>query len=121
MPQKPTSSKEYLATLDEEQRSVVERLCTTVRDAVPSAQEAFSYGMPGFTVDGQPLVWVAAWKRHFSVYPVSAEQLAAVALPGEKFEVEKGTLRFDAGAPPPYDLLTRLARARAQQLASGGR
>ena len=118
---KPTTSEEYLATLSDDQRTTVERMRATVRDAVPSAQEAFSYGMPGFTVDGRPLVWLAAWKRHFSVYPVSAEQVAAAAAPGEEFEVEKGTLRFRAGAPLPYDLLARIASERAKHLASGGR
>ena len=118
---KPTTSEEYLATLTDDQRTTVERMRATVRDAVPGAQEAFSYGMPGFTVGGRPLVWLAAWRRHFSVYPVSAEQVAAAAAPGEEFEVEKGTLRFRAGAPLPYDLLARIARDRAQHLASGGR
>ena len=118
---KPTTATEYLATLSDDQRTIVERLRATVRDAVPRAEETFSYGMPGFTVDGRPLVWVAAWKRHYSVYPVSAEEVAAAASPGEEFEVEKGTLRFRADAPPPYELLARLARARAEHLASGGR
>ena len=118
---KPTTSEEYLATLSDEQRATVERLRATVRTAVPSAQESFSYGMPGFTLDGRPLVWVAAWKRHYSIYPVSAEQVASAASPGETFEVENGTLRLRADAPLPYDLLARIARVRAQHLASGGR
>lgn len=118
---KPTNSEEYLAALSDDQRATVERLRATVRAAVPHAQESFSYGMPGFTVEGRPLVWVAAWKRHYSVYPVSAEQVAAAASPGEEYEVEKGTLRLRADAPLPYDLVARLARARAQHLASGGR
>ena len=112
MPPKPTTSNEYLATLGDEQRTIIERMRATVRDAVPGAEETFSYGMPGFTLGGQPLVWVAAWKRHYSVYPVSADQVAKVASPGEEYEVGKGTLRFDAGAPPPYELLARLAHRR---------
>ena len=93
----------------------------TVRAAVPEAREAFSYGMPGFTLGGRPLVWVAAWKRHYSLYPVSAAQVAALAPPGAAYEVAKGTVRFRADAPLPYDLVARLARARVGELAAEDR
>ena len=118
---KPTTVDEYLATLDDEQRATVERLRATVRSAVPDAEDAFSYGMPGFEMGGRPLVWVAAWKRHYSVYPVSEQQVAAAASPGDEYEVEKGTVRFRAGRPVPYELVARLAQARAKHLAAGGR
>lgn len=121
MSTKPTSTAEYLAALREEQRATVERVRAAVRAAVPDAHEAFSYGMPGFTLGGRPLVWVAAWRRHYGLYPVSGEQVAAVAAPGDAYEVEKGTVRFRADRPLPYDLVTRLVQARATTLADGGR
>jgi uncharacterized protein YdhG (YjbR/CyaY superfamily) len=121
MPTKPTNAAEYLAALTAEQRDIVERLRATVRQAVPKAEEVFSYGMPGYAVGGKPLVWVAEWKRHYSVYPVNAEQVAAAASPGDAYEVETGTVRFDARSPIPYELVGRLASARAARLAAGGR
>src|SRR4051812_2380652 len=105
MSTKPTTTAEYLDTLSDEQRRTVERLRATIRAAVPAAQEAFSYGMPAFTLEGRTLVWVAAWRRHYSLYPASAEQVAAAASPGEVYEVEKGTVRFRAGGALPYDLV----------------
>ena len=121
MPTKPTSTAEYLAALTEEQRTTVQRLQATIRAAVPEAHDTFSYRMPGFTLRGRPLVWVAAWKRHYSLYPVSAEQVEASAAPGEAYEVEKGTVRFRAGATLPYDLVARLARTRAAEIQAGAR
>lgn len=118
---KPTTIAEYLAALNDEQRATVERLRATVRAAVPDAREVFTYGMPGFTLDGQALLWVAAWKRHYSLYPVSAEHVAAAVAPGELYDVEKGTLRFPANAPLPYALVARLAQARADALTPGRR
>lgn len=118
MTTKPTSTAEYLTALRGDQRATVERLRAAVREAAPDAREAFSYGMPGFTLAGRPLVWVAAWRRHYSLYPVGAEQVAAVAAPGDVYEVEKGTVRFRADRPVPYDLVTRLVRARDD---AGGR
>ena len=121
MPTKPTNAAEYLATLRDEQRETVERLRATVRAAAPEAREIFSYGFPGFTLAGRPLMWVAAWKRHYSLYPVNAEQVVALAAPGEKYEVENGTVRFRADVALPYDLVTRLVRARAAAIAAGAR
>jgi uncharacterized protein YdhG (YjbR/CyaY superfamily) len=120
-PPKPATAAEYLATLSDDRRAIVERLRATIRAAVPGAEESFSYGMPGFTVGDRPLLWVAAWQRHYSVYPVSAEQVADAASAGDEYEVEKGTVRFRATAPIPYDLVARLAAARARHLAAGGR
>ena len=117
---KPTTTAEYLATLSEEQRATVEQLRATVRAAAPGAQEVFSYRMPGFTLGGRPLVWIAAWKRHYSLYPVSAAQVAAAA-PGEVYDVEKGTVRFPSGAPLSHEFVTRLVRARADEIAADGR
>ncbi|MDF1504352.1 DUF1801 domain-containing protein [Roseisolibacter sp. H3M3-2] len=116
---RPETVEQYLAALDDARRATVERMRDAVRAAVPEARDAFSYRMPGFTVDGRPLVWVAAWKRHFSVYPVTAEQAAAAAGPDDAYDVEKGTVRFAANAPVPYDFVGRLARARADALAAG--
>lgn len=117
MASKPTNTAEYLASLSDEQRAVVERLRATIRAAAPQAQEAFSYRMPGFTFGGRALVWIGAWKGHYSLYPVSAEQAEAAAGPGEVYEVEKNTVRFPLRAALPYDFVTRLVRARVDELA----
>jgi uncharacterized protein YdhG (YjbR/CyaY superfamily) len=113
---KPTDTASYLAALTDEQRATLERLRATIRAAAPGAEESFSYGMPGFTLGGRALVWVAAWKRHYGLYPISAALLAAHAAPGEAYETAKGTIRFPANEALPYDLVTRLVRARADEV-----
>lgn len=118
---KPASTDLYIDALGHDQRETVKRLLATVRAAAPAAEDAFSYGMPGFTFGGRPLVWVAAWKHHYSLYPVSAEQMASLAAPGDVYEAEKGTVRFPANAPLPYELVTRLVKARVAAIEAGGR
>ena len=121
MSTKPKSTAEYLATLSDEQRASVERLRATVREAVPGAEEVFSYGFPGFRLAGRPLAWVAAWKRHYSLYPVNVAQVTALAAPGDVYEAENGTLRLPSHAPLPLGLVTRLVQARAEEIAAGAR
>jgi uncharacterized protein YdhG (YjbR/CyaY superfamily) len=121
MSKKPSDVAEYLAAMTDEQRATVEQLLATVRAAVPEAEETFSYGLPGFRFAGRPLAWVAAWKRHYSLYPVNVAQVAALAAPGDVYEAEKGTLRIPSDAAVPYGLVTRIVQARAGEIAAGAR
>ena len=121
MPPQPTTTAAYIAAFPEPRRATLDQLRATIRASAPDARETFSYGMPGFTYGGRPLIWFAAWKRHFSVYPFSAAQLAEVAEPGETYETSKGTIRFPASDALPFDLVTRLVQARVASLRDGGR
>jgi uncharacterized protein YdhG (YjbR/CyaY superfamily) len=118
---KPASTDEYLATLTAEKRAALEALRETVRAAAPGAEEGFSYGMPLFRLGGKPLVWLAAWKHHYGLYPLSAGMLAALGHGAEGFETAKGTIRFPASRPPPAGIVNTLVRARIAELKENGR
>ena len=54
---------EYIEALPEDVQLIVQRIRATIRDVVPGVGEKISYAMPTFTLDGLPLVHVAAWKK----------------------------------------------------------
>ena len=118
-PAKPTTTDEYLAALPAVRRATLLQLRDTIRAAAPGAEEAFSYGMPALTIRGRPLLWFAAWKRHYSLYPIGAALLAATAVEGESYDAAKGTIRFPASAEIPYELVTRLVKGRVAELHEG--
>src|SRR4051812_46551671 len=112
MADKPANTDEYLATLTAEQRGVLEALREAIRAAAPGAEEGFSYGMPLFRLGGKPLVWYAAWKKHYSLYPLSAAMPQAHAADIDGYETSKGTIRLPASGPLPFDLVKKLVAAR---------
>jgi uncharacterized protein YdhG (YjbR/CyaY superfamily) len=115
----PTSTDEYLAALPEDRRAVLEAIRTAIAAAAPGAEEGFSYRMPAFALDGRPLLWFAAWKHHYGLYPVSAAMLAAHAADAAGYAAEKGTIRFPAAEPVPLGLVTKLVTARMAELRAG--
>jgi uncharacterized protein YdhG (YjbR/CyaY superfamily) len=105
---------EYLTGLPDEVAAIVERLRAMVHAAVADAGETISYGMPTFTLDGLPLVHLAAWKKHIALYPLPAmdDDLAQDVAP---FQGTKSTLRLPLGQPVPYELVERVVAALLRQ------
>ena len=106
----------YLVGLPDAPQRALRRIRDAVRAAAPGAEEAFVYGVPGFKLNGKPLVCYASFKRHCGFYPLSPTVIAAHASELERYQISKGTIRFQAEKPLPKSLVTKLVRARAAEL-----
>ena len=106
----------YLASLAPDARSALKKLRATIRAGAPDAVEVFSYGMPGFKLDGRPLLYYAAWKRHSSLYPLTAAVKRAHEADLEGYEISKSTLKLPFDEPPPVALVKRLVKTRVAEL-----
>jgi uncharacterized protein YdhG (YjbR/CyaY superfamily) len=106
----------YLASQPAGARRELRKLRGIIMAIAPDAVESFSYGIPGFKLEGRPLVYYAGWKEHSSLYPITAaiQRTHAAALKG--YEMSKGTVRFPLSAPLPVPLVTRLVKARLKEL-----
>jgi uncharacterized protein YdhG (YjbR/CyaY superfamily) len=116
---KHASVDDYMATLPDDRREVMEQLRSTIRAAAPEAEEAISYNMPAFRMDGRFLVSYEAFKRHYSLFPWSEGMVEELGDAVKPYAVGKGTLRFPADQPIPLDLVTRIVAIRIREHTSG--
>jgi uncharacterized protein YdhG (YjbR/CyaY superfamily) len=105
----------YLADLPEEARGSLEKLRQTIAATAPDATESMAYGMPGFYLDGHPLVYFAAFKKHCSFFPASYEVMERFADELQRFDLQKGTIRFPIGTPLPATLVKKIVKARIKE------
>jgi uncharacterized protein YdhG (YjbR/CyaY superfamily) len=110
------SVDQYIASRPEPVQRVLERVRSTIRKAVPRAEESISYKIPAYKLRGDPVLYFAAWKQHFSIYPATASVIAAFQDDIARYVV-KSTLRFPISEPVPVKLIARIAKFRAKEVA----
>jgi len=112
---KAESVDAYLAGLPEDARSTLEPIRKAIAAAAPEADETISYGMPAFAYAGRPLVYFAAFKKHCSFFPGSYAVMEAFSEELERYDVEKGTIRFPIGKPLSATLVRKIVKARIRE------
>ena len=119
------SVSQYIAAQPKSSQPVLRRIRSTIRKAVPKAEEVISYGIPAYKLNGQRVIYFAGWKDHYSLYPANRRLVAAFKDKLAPYEVNnKGTVRFPLSEPVPVGLIAAIAKFRAKEAAGlppGGR
>lgn len=114
----PQNIDEYIAGFPRDVQVVLERVRSTIRKAVPRAEEAISHRIPTYRLHGRYVIYFAGWKQHYSLYPANARLVAAFKDDLAPFEVnDKGTIRFPLSAPVPVKLVAGIAKFLAREVA----
>lgn len=111
------SVDEYIASQPGAVQGVLKRVRSTIRKAVPGAEEVISYQIPAYKLHRGPVLYFAGWKQHYSLYPATERVVAAFKDALAPYEVTKGTIRFLLSQPVPVKLIGRIAKFRAKEVA----
>ena len=115
------SVDEYIARHPEDVQAILRRVRSTIRKAVPGAEEVISYQIPTYELHGAYVVYFAGWKQHYSLYPATGRLVAAFEDDLAPYEVRKGTIRFPLSQPVPVKLIERIAKFLAKEAADRAR
>jgi uncharacterized protein YdhG (YjbR/CyaY superfamily) len=110
--EKPKSVEAYFRSLPKEQRAPLQELRETIGAVAPDADEGITYSMPGFLLGGKGFVAYAAFKDHYSFFPMSTR-----AIDDHRDELGsrvtgKGTISFEYGKRLPAALVKKIVRTR---------
>ena len=104
---------QYITGFSSEIQAILQEIRAIIKKAAPEAQEAISYQMPTFKMNGN-LIHFAAFKNHIGVYPAPTgieqfrKELSA-------YKGGKGSVQFPFSLPMPYDLISRIVKYRVQE------
>jgi len=112
------SVTDYIAAQPAAARATLKRVRSTIRKVMPAAEEVIAYKIPAYRLHGRAVIYFAAWKQHYSIYPATDGLAEAFKNELVSYEVSKGTIRFPLSEPVPVKLIERIAKFRAKQAAA---
>lgn len=109
----PQTIDEYISGFPEVIQELLETMRATIHEAAPEAEEAISYQMPTFKLNGN-LVHFAAFKNHIGFYPAPTgiEQFQKEL---SVYKSGKGSVQFPLDQPLPIDLIRRVVKYRVAE------
>lgn len=105
----------YIAAAPPATRRALKQMRAAIKAAAPGMTERISYRIPTFDLDGKYVLYIAAFRQHVSIYPVTAAMVAKYGDAIAPYRSGKGTLRFSLESPIPLPLIRQLARVRVQE------
>lgn len=104
---------EYISLFPKDVQAILESLRQTIRKAAPKAEEAISYQMPTFKLNGN-LVHFAAYKNHVGFYPTPSG-IEAFKKELSKYKNSKGAVQFPIDEKLPLGLITKIVKFRVKE------
>ncbi len=113
-PNTPEDIDAYIAGFPDDIQSILQKIRETIRKAAPEAEEAISYQLPTFRLNGSNLVHFAGFEHHIGFYPTpSGISNFSEKLSG--YKSAKGSVQFPLDQPIPYDLIAEITAFRVRE------
>ncbi|RXK62335.1 hypothetical protein ESA94_04805 [Lacibacter luteus] len=108
-----TTIDAYLVDFPVSTQTLLQQMRSTIAKAAPKAEEAISYGMPTFKLQGN-LVHFAGYKNHIGFYPAPSG-IEAFADELKKYKTSKGAIQFPIDEKLPLALVTKIVKFRVKE------
>lgn len=118
MPTTFTDIDAYMKSLPAPARAELQKVRAAIAKALPKAEEAISYAIPAFKIDGRVVIYFAAWKEHYAIYPAGEALVAAFAKELAGYKIAKGTIQFPYLKPASATLISKIAKFKAAETAA---
>jgi uncharacterized protein YdhG (YjbR/CyaY superfamily) len=115
--EKPKSVEAYFAGLSDDAQSALRSLRDAIAAAAPEAEDAIVYSMPGFRLHGKGFVGYAAFKDHYSFFPMSVAAIEAHRDELGEHVTGKGTISFEYGERLPAGVVKKVVKTRLAEVA----
>jgi uncharacterized protein YdhG (YjbR/CyaY superfamily) len=106
------SIDEYISSYPKGTQKILQEIRRTIKKVVPKAEEAISYQIPTFKLNGN-LVHFAAFKNHIGFYP-GARAIIDFKKEIAAYKSSKGAIQFPFDKPIPLTLIRKIVVYRAK-------
>lgn len=110
---------DYLKGVPAAHRVLLQELREEMRRLLPDAEEAISYGLPCFKVDGKVVGGFASNKNFCSYYPFAGATLGLLKTQLEGYSQTLSALHFTAEKPLTKKIIKLLVDTKLQQIDEG--
>lgn len=114
---KPTTLQGYIDSFPQEVRAILEEVRHTIKQAAPEAEEAISYAIPTFKLNGKNLIHFAAFKNHIGFYATPTGH-KAFDKELSKYKQGKGSVQFPLNETMPLELIKKIVAFRVKEMIS---
>lgn len=105
---------QYISAFPEPVKNQLIQMRQCIRENAPEAVEIISYGMPGYKLNGKPLVYFAGYKQHIGFYATPTGH-AEFKKELSTYKQGKGSVQFPLDQSLPVDLITRIVKFRVTE------
>ena len=107
----------YIAAQPKDAKAALRRLRTVLHMVIPKADESISYKIPAYHLDGQMILYFAAFRDHYAIYPATAGLKALGKEVTDRIH-GKASIHFSYDEDLPTALITRIAKTRVAEAAA---
>ncbi|VVB75022.1 Uncharacterised protein [Candidatus Tiddalikarchaeum anstoanum] len=112
MKDKSSDVDKYINSLPKEKRIILTKLRKIIKTAAPKTTEKISYGIPTFDYNGRHLIGYAAFKDHYSLFPMNSALIQKLKNELKEYKTAKGTIQFTKEKPLPTPLIKKIVKER---------